>query len=168
MKKFISTFTLFILLSANGQTGKVGHVLFIYDNLKDSNKIYIDAIRNKLDAAGVSYTECDLKKSRKDDIDILDYANILIYSEVRAFKIRRPLRKWLSRTGSFKGKKVGAFVTGVTDKFSYRAATTFKRIITYKDGEVIDAVSSATKKMSDQLKKEKAGKFAAKFLVFLE
>jgi menaquinone-dependent protoporphyrinogen IX oxidase len=161
-------FVFFLLLALYAQTENQTQVLFIYDNLKDSNKISIDALRNKLETAGIAYKEYDLKKSKRDDINLSEYDYILIYSEVRAFKIRRPLRKWLSRTESFKGKKIGAYVTGITDKYSYRAAKQFKSVITAKDGEIIDAVSSATRKLTEQQKKDKIDRFANRFIKLLE
>ena len=169
MKRLISTSILFLLLSVYAQTDKEKpRVLFIYDNLKDSNTFYIDALKSRLDSAEITYKEHDLKKSKKDSLNFPAYDYILIYSEVRAFKIRRPLRKWLKKTESFKGKKIGAFVTGVTDKYSYRVAKTFQSQISEKEGEVVDAVSSATKKLTEEQKKKKVDSFADTFIKLLE
>lgn len=134
-------------------------VLFVYDTNGKATKIYIEAIRSKLNADGFAIEEASSKNLKQKDPS--SYEKIVIYGMVMAFNAKSVVRHWLKAQKDLAGKKVYIFVTAnrwCKDKLHKDLV----KIATKKKAIVVDAVSMATNKVSDEKKREKAVEFLVK------
>ncbi len=164
MKKavFIALCCLLLPLSAHNQVKT--KVLFVYDSLNERNESFISTVKDALNKENIDVKEWDLKANKRKEIDLTAYDYLLIYGEVRAFSPRIYLRRWLRRNESFHSKKIGLYVTGYTPRYSRKIAARLKKIITCKNGQVVDAITSATAQVSEDRKQQAARHFAQDFI----
>ncbi|MCP4604224.1 MAG: hypothetical protein GY847_27500 [Proteobacteria bacterium] len=168
MKKtiFIIVLSLCLPLEANDQGKR--KVLFVYDNLNKRNEPYIAALRDNLKAEGISCIDLDLREAKHKTVNLAEYDYVLIYSEVRAFNARIYLRKWLKHTEGFHLTKTAVFVTSSSNRYHCRVAAKISQIITSKQGQIIDAISSATNRISDEDKKKMTKSFSKRFIELMK
>ncbi len=92
--------------------------------------------------------------------DLAKYSSVVIYGAVQAFNMKGPIRDWLKTNVDISGKKVYLVVTAsrwfLKDYFNQLKAALAK-----KNANVVDAVSGATQKMSDEDKKKFAEDFVS-------
>jgi menaquinone-dependent protoporphyrinogen IX oxidase len=127
----------------------VSKTLFVYDSLDKDTKIYIEAFRDQMNAKKVQFDEMVLSKSKT--VDVSPYETIVIYSRVMAFNLRSPVRKWLRSVKKLQNKKVYIFVTA-NKFFEKKNLKDIVKLVAKSDGEIIDAVSMATGKLSEEQK----------------
>ena len=166
MNKKLLLILILLKFFANAQTDSQIKVLFVYDNQNERNEMIITGIKEELNKNEIEIIQRDLKESKKGKNDITTFSYILIYSEVRAFKMRIFLRRWLRKIDSFNGKKVGIFVSAITWKYSKKITEKIKATITEKEGQFldIDAITMATNNMTEHDKKKRAKRFAKSFV----
>lgn len=133
--------------SGGGNGGRVKKVLFVYDVVDERSGFYIDAFRKALAKTGHDISEVAVEKGTVEDISSYDV--LVVYSRVMAFNMMSPVRKWLKKHGSFKGRKLFLYVTA--DRLFHKAhCRGLIKLVKKREGVVIDAVTMATNKMSDE------------------
>lgn len=126
-------------------------VLFVYEEINKNSTLYIETFRDELKKAGFTVDETAAVDANAKNLASYDY--ILIHGMVMAFASTSPVRDWLKTKPDLAGKKVSLFVTASRwslEKF-------YKQITSLLDDRkpvLIDAVSTATKKLDDAAKKE--------------
>lgn len=146
----------------NSQENK--NILLLYDNLNKKSEISILYLKERLISDGIIVKDIRIKDANKSILNYEKFEYIIIYSEVRAFHMRKQLKKWLSGLNSFKDKKVALFITSITEKYGKKVTKEVEEIVKSKNGYVLDAVSSATGKLEDDTKKKRVETFSREFI----
>jgi flavodoxin len=140
-------------------TATTPKVLFVYDTNNKATKIYIEAIRSRLSGDGFTVDEASSSSLKKKDPS--SYDKIVIYGMVMAFNAKSMVRNWLKAQKDLAGKKVYIFVTA--NRWSEeKLHKDLVKLSAKKKAIVVDAVSMATNKVSDEKKREKAVEFLVK------
>lgn len=137
-------------VAAQQQASGKPSVLFVYEEDNEKLLPWIDSFREELRAANVAYDECPAAKASA--VDLSKYDTILVHGAVMAFAAKEPVRDWLSNESRLEGKNVTLAVTAnrwslkkyhgqLVDALAKKRATT------------VDAVTSATKDLSEAEKK---------------
>lgn len=93
--------------------------------------------------------------------DLSQYDAIAVYGVVQAFASAEPIRDWLKTGVDLSGKKVHLFVTA--NQWSLKKYfDQLKGLLAKKKANVVDAVSSATKKLSPDDKRAMVKDFLGK------
>lgn len=129
------------------ETGK--KTLYVYDEVNDSSRSYIVHFKAALDENGIVYDEATVAEARSKDLSAYD--RLVIHAMYMAFKMQSPVRDWLKGEPNLDGKEASLFVTSSKSKAEKLSGQLSKLL--KKDGVVVsDAVSMATKDLSDQEK----------------
>ncbi len=156
---------IFVLIQAIALNSKENrNVLLLYDKLNNKSEISILYLKERLISDGIVVKGIRIKDANKSNLRYEKFDFIIIYSEVRAFHMRRHLKKWLISIKDFKGKKIALFITSITEKYGKKVTTDIKNEVKNKDGIIVDATSSATGKITDQNKKKRIETFSKKFI----
>lgn len=126
-------------------------VLFVYEEINDKSTPYIETFRDELKKAGFTVEETAAVDANAKNLASYDY--ILIHGMVMAFASTSPVRDWLKTKPELAGKKVSLFVTAnrwFLKKFNKQITS----LVDKQKPVLIDAVSTATKKLDDAAKKE--------------
>ncbi len=100
---------------------------------------------------GFIFEEIPVAEAGKKDFSKYDF--IEIYGAVMAFTYRQPIREWLKTETNISGKKVGLFVTA-NRWFLEKYYKQLEEILKGKKAIVVDSVSSATLKLSEEEKRK--------------
>jgi hypothetical protein len=133
--------------------------LFVYDSVDAATKVYINAIKAGMQKAGAPFDEIAVWK--KENKDPAEYQTIFLYSRVMAFTMVSPIKDWLKSVASLDNKNVYVFVTA-NRWFVKKGKEQIVGAVKKKGGVVVDAVSQATKGLTEAQKTEIASIFAAK------
>ena len=145
--------------SSDSSQSSIKKTLLVYDDCYAKSQPYIEFFRNEFGKTGIAFDELSLKKNGKKVP--ADYEVILIYSRVVAFNMASPVRTWLKSLKTLFNKKVFVFVTA-NRWFEKTNMQQIVKLVSDRGGEVVDAVSTATGKMSTEQKKESVAKQVAK------
>ncbi|MBI9098054.1 MAG: hypothetical protein JEY91_06230 [Spirochaetaceae bacterium] len=124
--------------------------LFLYDMFDDESELYINMIRQSFDLINLPYDEVALEVGDVPDFSLYD--RVFIYGKVMAFNLKSPIRDWLKTRPSLKGPDIYLLLTAnrwFIDKYTRQISELTKE----NGGIVVDAVSSATKDLSDEEKR---------------
>jgi len=125
-------------------------VLFVYDTLDDKSSFFITTFREELTALPCTVDEAAVENSKTGDLS--HYSLLVIYSRIMAFDMKSPVRKWIEGQKSFGKKKIALFVT--TNRwFLEKHFSRLKDLLGKRNADVVDAVSMATKDLTDEQKK---------------
>ncbi len=155
MKKYILfVFLLFIeIFCVMAQKDNIAkkQVLFAYE-LNDKN---IDPWRKyfRSEFNNSKYILEEVEALRLKTVNIQNYDLIIIYGAVMAFTSKEPIRDWLNTKPKLSGKRVGLFVTAnrwFLKKYNDQLTNLLRR----SGANIIDAVSTATKNLTENEKVE--------------
>ena len=127
-------------------------VLFIYDTLDKGSTFYIEAIRHQLTLEGFQVDEASSGNLKQKDIS--PYKQIVIYGMVMAFNWKSMVRNWLKAQKDLSNRKVYIFVTA-NRWFLKNLHKDLVKLAIKKHATVVDAISMATNKATEEEKKEK-------------
>lgn len=140
---------LFSTLYAQEQV-RESKVLFVYDTLDDKSSFFITAFRDALKELAVD--EAAVENPVKTDIG--SYDAVVLYSRVLAFDMKSPVRTWIAGQKSFNRRKVYLFTTA-NRWFYEKHLSKLIDMLKAREATVVDAVTMATKDMTDEQKREK-------------
>jgi hypothetical protein len=150
--KFFACFAFFAAApyaqSADTTRPAAPKVLFVYDKVDKESAFYVGAFRDELAKAGVRFEEAAVDSTKVKDLS--RYEHVLIYSRVLQFNWASPVRSWAKSVASFAGKKVHIFVTA-NRWFAEDNKKQLFTLVSKRNGSV-DAISTATNKMTDEQK----------------
>lgn len=127
-------------------------VLFVYDILDNETSFFINTFRKELSTLPCSTDELSLEQSK--DSDMSQYNLLVLYSRVMAFDMKSPVRKWVKAIKSFDKKNVALIVTAYR-WFNEKHYKEMTKLLKAKDANIVDAVSMATKDLSNEQKRAK-------------
>ena len=134
-------------------------VLFLYDKIKGVSMVHVNAFRDAFKTTGITVEE--IAVDDKSTIDLIPCPTIVLYSMVMAFDNMSPVRAWLKRQKSLKGKRMYVFVTA--NRWFYKKhLKKLMRIVKNRGGEVVDGMTMATHAMSGDEKREAVNTFVSK------
>ena len=134
-------------------------VLFVSDKTDKPAKFFMDAFTEELTAAGVTFSGNAV--DAKSMIDDMPYATILVYSQVMAFNNISPVSAWVKAQKSLKGIRLFIFVTA--NRWFYESRRKkLGKLVKERGGEVVDAVTMATNKMTAEGKRKAVRKMVNK------
>lgn len=139
-------------------------VLYVYDEVNEQSEPYIANFRSALAAAGVSFDEvtaADLAAG-KTSVNPASYDRVLIHGMVMAFNGKSPVRDWLKKKPALEGTKVSLFVTA-NRWFLDKLFAQLTGLVKKDGGELVDAVSMATKDTTDAEEKAAVEAQVARF-----
>lgn len=128
----------------------VKRVLYVYEEENDSTAPYRTLFGEELKAAGFEANEA--AAADLSSIKLADYDILVIHGMVIAFGNQSPVRDWLKTEPDLAGKPVSLFVTASR----WRLEKVYKNALTLLEARkplILDAVSSATKKLDDEGKR---------------
>lgn len=133
-------------------------VLFVYEEENEKLLPWIASFREQLGATDVAFDECPAKEAPSADMSLYD--TIVVCGAVMAFASNEPVRDWLSMETRLAGKNVALLVTAnrwsLKKYFGQLTALLDKKSVT-----TVDAISSATKDLSEAEKKSLVKKTVA-------
>lgn len=137
--------------AAAGNSGKDGKkILFVYDKIDESSKFYVENFRGQFKENEIEFEEFAVDSS--NGVDLSEYGKILVFSRVMAFNMASTVRKWVHSKLDLKDKELFIFVTA--GKWFYKGHR--KDLVKHAEkngGTVVDAVSMATEKLSEEEKR---------------
>ncbi|MBD3393876.1 MAG: hypothetical protein GF418_17225 [Chitinivibrionales bacterium] len=133
--------------------------LFIYDKIDDNSRFYIEAVRENLGGMGIPFKEAAAETEK--NYDASPYHRVIVYSMVMGFNMISPVRSWLRKGEGLTGKDVLILVTA-NRWFNEKQRKELVKIAGDRQANVIDAVSMATEKLSDEKKQKTIGKHLAR------
>ncbi len=149
-------FFIFICLQAFAVAGDIGEtggeVLFVYDKVDESSRFYVENFREQFRVHEIDFEEFVVDSSSL--VDISEYGKILVFSRVMAFNMASTVREWVHSKLDLKDKELFIFVTA--GKWFYKGHR--KDLVKHAEkngGTVVDAVSMATEKLSEEEKRAK-------------
>ncbi|MGC8764273.1 MAG: flavodoxin family protein [Brevinematia bacterium] len=125
-------------------------MLLVYEEANSSIDPWRKLFRDEITNEGFVFEECPAVKMKGKDL--ASYDVIIIYGAVMAFTKKEPIRDWLNAETNLSGRKVGLFVTA-NRWFLKEYFTELEKILEKKDVKIVDAVSSATKKLNEEEKR---------------
>ncbi len=135
-------------------------LLFVYDTLDEKSDFYITHLREQLRESGFAFEEAAVKN--ETTVDVGQYDTIVVYSRVMAFNMSSPVRAWLKSVKTFEHARVYIFVTAAR-WFEQKHKEELLKIVSRKNPEEVDAVTSATEKMTDRQKIDGIKEFVKMF-----
>ena len=155
MKKYLSIFLFFIVATSGVIAQKADttkkHVLFAYELVDKKIDPWRMYFRNEYNSS--KYVLEEIEASKLSTINLSNYDFIIVYGAVMAFATKEPIRDWLNIKPKLARKKVGLFVTAnrwFLKKYNDQLLDLLKKA----DAIVVDAVSTVTKKLTDQEKQQ--------------
>ncbi len=135
-------------------------VLFIYDKIDKGSRFYVDAFKREL-SQKVRIVEESAVAGTPSAADASGFRNIVIYSRVMAFNMMFPVRKWIKKQKSLKDKRIFLYVTsgGIGHEANLKSLL---KVVKEKNGTVVDAVTMATTKMTEEQKQAAIAKHLEK------
>ena len=127
-------------------------VLFVYDTIDKASAFYVGTIRENLKKAQFLVDEASSGGLRQKDP--LPYNHVVIYGMVLAFNLKSPVRDWLKSQKNLENKKIFIFVTA-NRWFNEKLCKELAKLATKQRATVVDAVSMATNKATNEEKREK-------------
>ena len=127
-----------------------GKVLFVSDKTDKPAAFFMDAFTEELTDAGYDFTGTAVDAASRVDLDA--YTDVLVYSQVMAFNNLSPVSAWVKAQKSLQGKRLFLFVTANRWFFGSRLAK-LKMLVKARGGDVVDAVTMATNRMSAEQKR---------------
>ncbi|MCX7028314.1 MAG: hypothetical protein NT061_12725 [Spirochaetes bacterium] len=115
--------------------------------------------RTELDSAGYALEE--VEAARLSATTLSNYDLIVIYGAVMAFTFKEPMRDWLNTKPKLAGGKVALFVTA-NRWFLRKYNDQLLGLLRQADAIIVDAVSTATKALSDDEKRRLVRAFVEK------
>lgn len=131
-------------------------VLFVYDTLDDKSSFFITTFRDELQALPCRVDEAAVEHSAVGDIS--PYSLLVVYSRIMAFDMKSPVRKWIKKMKSYNATRVALFVTA-NRWFLEKHFNRVQAMLQSRDADIVDAVSMATKDMTDKEKRAKVRTF---------
>ncbi len=150
MKRLISALSCAILLSAALTAQSPRRVLYIYEENNDSTGPWRDYFAGESAAAGFIFEEAAVSEIDSKNLD--SYDGIIIHGMVMAFTSRSPVRDWLSERARLAGRPVSIFITA-NRWFLEKYTRQIHDLLVTQQLEPLDAVSAATKNLSETEKK---------------
>jgi len=151
-----------------------GKALYVYDEVNEQSEPYIANFRAALSAAGVAFDEVTAAElaSGTSGVDLASYDRIIVHGMVMAFNSKSPVRDWLKKKPDLSGKKVSLFVTA-NRWFLVTANRWFLKnlygqltdLVEKDGGNLVDAVSMATKSTTDADERAAVDAQVARFAV---
>jgi len=143
--------------SADKVAGK--KILFAYEESNEKLDPWLARFNSAFSAANLTAD----KKAATDlaSADFSKYDLIVVYGAVMAFTAKEPLRDWLTKESGLSGKKVALFVTA-NRWFLKKYDDQLLSLLKQKNASVVDAVSGATKDLSESEKRKMVGDFVEK------
>lgn len=145
------------IYSQNGTDSNTS-TLFVYEEKNEKIDPWVNRFKDAFgaDSGNVEFLACAEMKGK----DLTKYSPIVIYGVVQAFNFKGPIRDWLKTIVDLSGKKVYLVVTAnrwfLKDYFNQ-----LKAALTKKNANVVNAISSATQKMSEEEKRKFAEDFVS-------
>lgn len=146
----------FIMTNASADSTKT---LFLYDTLDTDSRFFIETFRDAFKEANIDIKEGAV--AEKQAIDFSDVTDIVLYSRVMAFDMKSPLRKWVTEQKTFEGKRLYLYVTA-NRWFYEKHFDKFLNLIKDRNGTLVDAVTTATSKLTDDQKRGQVRTFIMK------
>jgi hypothetical protein len=134
-------------------------ILFAYEESNEKLEPWISRFSGAFSAANLTVD----KKAAIDlaSADLSKYDLIVIYGAVMAFASKEPLRDWLKAENRLSGKKVALFVTA-NRWFLKKYDDQLLGLLKKKNATVVDAVSGATKDLTESEKQKIVDDFIGK------
>jgi hypothetical protein len=159
MKRLLLVGCLAVLALSVAAQPRAEKLLFVYDEVNEQSRPYIEYFKKALAAQGLAYDEATAAQAQA--MDPREYRAVLIHGMVMAFTTKSPVRDWLKSEKRLEGKPVALFVTAnrwFLEKLYGQLLDLLK-----KDKAVsVDSVSSATKAMDDAAKEAAVRSFVAR------
>ena len=145
------------VVSANGSSDK--KILFAYEESNEKLDPWLARFNSAFSAANLTAD----KKAATDlaSADFSKYDLIVVYGAVMAFTAKEPLRDWLTKESGLSGKKVALFVTA-NRWFLKKYDDQLLSLLKQKNANVVDAVSGATKDLTESEKQKMVGDFVGR------
>jgi hypothetical protein len=159
MKKMLMLACFILLACALGAQASGRKILYVYDEVNNNSKPYIDYFREALTAQGIAYDEATASQVASKDLS--GYQTILVHGMVMAFASKSPVRDWLKADRRLEGKNVELFVTA-NRWFVDKLFKQLSDLLAKDKADSVDAVSMATKSMDAAAKKAAVRSFVAR------
>ena len=143
--------------AANGTAGK--KILFAFEESNEKLDPWLSRFNVAFVAANVNVD----KKAASElaSVDFSKYDLIVVYGAVMAFTSKEPLREWLTKENRLAGTKVALFVTA-NRWFLKKYDDQLLGLLKKNKVTVVDAVSGATKDLSEIDKQKMVGDFVGR------
>lgn len=148
-----------LLFADDGAQNGVSKLLFVYDNFDNVSKLHVDAFRDGFKNAGSPVDEASV--DHKSSVELSSYNTLVLYSMVMAFDNISPVRAWLKKQKHLDGKRVFIFVTA-NRWFYNKHLKKLTAMVQKRGGEVVDGMTMATSKMSEDAKRDAVVKMVEK------
>jgi peptidase E len=127
-------------------TSNGSNILFVYEEKNEQIDPWVELFKKTFSAQNrnVEYVASADANKR----NVASFSSVVIYGAVQAFTFKEPVREWLKTDVNLAGKKVHLIVTASR----WFAADYFKQLkkeLAKKNAETVNAVSTATAKMSE-------------------
>lgn len=144
---FLSLNTLF----AQNDAASGDKALFIYEESNSSIDPWIIRFGKEFKEKGIKIKMVPASEIGKDNIDISQYKIIVIHGAVLAFTMKEPVRDWLKTKPDLTGKNIHLLITagGI---FLEKYSDQLNVLLLKNNANVVDVVSGATGKLSDDEK----------------
>jgi hypothetical protein len=141
--------TVTFLFADDSTSSSSEKILFLSDKTDKPARFFMDAFIEELTAAGFDFTETAV--DGKSLVDLESCRNIIVYSQVMAFNNISPVSAWVKARKTLAGKRVYLFVTANRWFFGSRLKK-LADLVLARGGVVVDAVTMATHKMTEEQK----------------
>jgi len=133
-------------------------LLFVYEESNANTDPWLGMLRRNLKSRSMEFEE----KSASDleGVDLASFERVFLYGAVMGFTLKEPLRKWLDSEPDLSGKKVSLLVTAnrwFLEKYTLQLEERLEK----SGAGNVDAISSATKDLTDEEKETIAVKAIA-------
>lgn len=150
MKNYILGVISILLCIANVHSSDTvtnsSNILFVYEEANEKIDQWVAQFKKVFNEQNRSVEYITGADASKKNIE--SFSTVVIYGAVQAFTFKGPIRDWLKSDVNLAGKKVHLIVTAnrwfTSDYFKQ-----LKNELTKKKAETVNAVSTATAKMSD-------------------
>jgi hypothetical protein len=148
-------FALFLAVTAtpffSETVSETGKVLLVYDGMKGKPSPFVERFRQAFIEAGLAFEEAAAENLGSADLS--GYRCVVIHGMVMAFNGISPVRDWLEGKPNLQGVNVRVFVTA-SRWFNEDLARELSDLASKDGAEVVDAISAATKRLSEAEKGE--------------
>jgi hypothetical protein len=133
-------------VQSNDTVTNSSNILFVYEQADEKINQWVELFKKEFAKQNRSVEYVVSADANKKNIS--SFSSVVIYGAVLAFTFKEPVRDWLKTDVNLTGKKVHLIVTAnrwfVEDYFKQ-----LKNELTKKKAEPVNAVSTATAKLSD-------------------
>jgi len=156
---FLLTITFYPAFGQRSASQPSPTVLFIYEAKDKQIESWLSLFKEEMQASNL---KADFfLPSELAEKDLTAYDVVVIHGAVKAFTNLEPIRDWLKTKVDLSEKKVHLFVTA-NRWFLEKYFNQLKNLLSKKNANVVDAVSSATKNLSGSDKRALVKDFIAK------